>query len=577
MAYSKFELTTADTVYMLMTDRFFDGDPSNNGMLGVEYQPGNLHFYQGGDWKGLMQKLPYIKQMGFTAIWMSAPQDNELFSRTGDEAGYHGYYTRDFNQPNPHFGTSEDLQALLDKAEGLGLKVIIDAQLNHTADYLEYPSEQYDPPEYRPAPPFDNPTWYHNTPNIINFADPYEAQNYSLGGLDDLAQENPDCWKALMDAYWQEKENRGWFSYGFAGSRVDAVVEIPPEYLAKYEKHTGKHSFGEAFTGSVVENSAIQQYLWGMLDYPLYFQINNTICRKEDWSGIKWVFDQDALYRNPHQLFTFVDNHDRSRFLANCGGQISKLHLALAFIYAARGIPVIYYGTEQEMAGDYRYTDQTINLHNREMMTCFSDDGRTFAMIQRLNQIRKKYKDILSSGKQTEIFFKDGDSVYAFQRKSYSDSRRVICIFNSSPVEQSRTFLLNQKVCGSYTDLLNTQHCYDVCAGQLDIIIPGNCAMILAENVEELYIPMEIKSTKIVIHYDAGWGNALYIRGEKIPLNWEQGHRCDNANADVWIFEIDKPFTGPLPFKVLINDLIWETGMNHSVCSGTTCEIWPKF
>lgn len=98
---------------MLLTDRFFDGNPNNNGTLGEEYRPGDLHYYQGGDWAGLTQKLQYIKDLGFTAIWISAPQENEKYSRSGDEAGYHGYYTKDFNRPNSHFGTEAELKALM--------------------------------------------------------------------------------------------------------------------------------------------------------------------------------------------------------------------------------------------------------------------------------------------------------------------------------------------------------------------------------------------------------------------------------------------------------------------------------
>lgn len=262
VSYSSQNLEENDTVYMLMTDRFFDGNSSNNGTFNEEYRPGDLHYYQGGDWAGLTQKLQYIKDMGFTAIWISAPQENETYSRSGDEAGYHGYYTKDFNSPNSHFGTEAELRALMAAADALQLKVIIDAQLNHTADYLEYPATTYEPADYKPAPPFDNPAWYHNTPNISDFTNPEEAQNYSLGGLDDLAQENPECWAALMSAYWNQANNSGWFSYGFSGSRVDAVIEIPPQYLTLYEAHTGKHSFGEAFTGSVDENASIMNYMW---------------------------------------------------------------------------------------------------------------------------------------------------------------------------------------------------------------------------------------------------------------------------------------------------------------------------
>ena len=127
VSYSSQNLEENDTVYMLMTDRFFDGNSSNNGTFNEEYRPGDLHYYQGGDWAGLTQKLQYIKDMGFTAIWISAPQENETYSRSGDEAGYHGYYTKDFNSPNSHFGTEAELRALMAAADALQLKVIIDA------------------------------------------------------------------------------------------------------------------------------------------------------------------------------------------------------------------------------------------------------------------------------------------------------------------------------------------------------------------------------------------------------------------------------------------------------------------
>ncbi len=576
MSYSEKNIDCNDTVYMVMTDRFYDGNPLNNGKLGTEYRPGDLHFYQGGDWQGLTKKLPYIKALGFTTLWMSAPQDNELLSRTGDEAGYHGYYTRDFNSPNPHFGTSEDLRTLIAEADRLGLKVVIDAQLNHTADYLAYPSIQYDPPEYRPAAPFDNPSWYHNTPNIINFDDPYEAQNYSLGGLDDLAQEVPDCWKALMDAYWDPENDKGWFAYGFAGSRVDAVVEIPAEYLSKFEEHTGKHSFGEAFTGSVEENSFYQNYLWGMLDYPLYFQLNNVFCKGEDWSGIKWVIDQDWRYKAPHHLFTFIDNHDRARFLANASDNISKLHLALAFIYSARGIPVVYYGTEQQMAGDFRYTEQTINFGNRELMHSFDEHNRTFMYIQRLNEIRKDYSNILARGRHTELWYQEKDPVYAFRKDGINTYGTMICVFNNSPKEQKRTFYIG-KARLTYTNLLNTKNIFYMNDGYLSVTVPGNTAMFLVPGKVTAYCPESPIYSRIVVHFDAGYGNTLFIRGDMKPFDWNYGLKCENYSNDTWIFDIERPKSGTLNFKVLLNDMVWQSGFNEIMEIGQVKHVWPYF
>lgn len=588
VGYSTENLNEYDTVYMLMTDRFFDGNSSNNGTLNEEYRPGNLNYYQGGDWAGLTEKLQYIKDLGFTAIWISAPQENETYSRNGDEAGYHGYYTKDFNSPNSHFGTEAELEALMLAADQLGIKVIIDAQLNHTADYLEYPSTTYDPNDYKPAAPFDNPSWYHNTPNIVNFDDPSEAQNYSLGGLDDLAQENPDCWAALMAAYWDQTNNSGWFSYGFSGSRVDAVIEIPPQYLALYEQHTGKNSFGEAFTGSVDENASIMNYMWGMLDYPLYFQMNNVFCKNEEWGGVKWVFDQDYKYTDSSHLFTFLDNHDRSRFLANAADNWATLRMALAFQYAARGIPVVYYGTEQNMAGDYKYSEETLNYYNREMMSSFSEDTTTFNFIKRLNQIRQDYSDVLVEGVQNELYYSYGDSVYAFSRRNEGTGKEIICLFNNSATAQTRTITLNPGLTSytigtQLTDLLNTNRVVNVTEGVeansrvIEITIPANSAIMLANGYPAEYNQPSYQQTTVIIHYDAGYGNSLYIRGNTLPLNWNFGQKCRNVDSNTWMFVMERPVSGNVEFKVLLNDSTWETGNNHVVQVGNTIEIWPSF
>ena len=588
VSYSSQNLEENDTVYMLMTDRFFDGNSSNNGTFNEEYRPGDLHYYQGGDWAGLTQKLQYIKDMGFTAIWISAPQENETYSRSGDEAGYHGYYTKDFNSPNSHFGTEAELRALMAAADALQLKVIIDAQLNHTADYLEYPATTYEPADYKPAPPFDNPAWYHNTPNISDFTNPEEAQNYSLGGLDDLAQENPECWAALMSAYWNQANNSGWFSYGFSGSRVDAVIEIPPQYLTLYEAHTGKHSFGEAFTGSVDENASIMNYMWGMLDYPLYFQLNNVFCKGEEWGGVKWVFDQDGKYKDASHLFTFLDNHDRSRFLANASDNWAKLRMALAFQYAARGIPVIYYGTEQNMAGNFQYSEETLNYYNREMMTGFSEDTTTFHFIQRLNELRKTYGDVLINGVQNELYYSYGDPVYAFSRRNEGNGREILCVFNNSASAQTKTITLNAgktsyTIGTQLTDLLNTDYVVNVTEGAeansrvVTVTIPANSAVLLTSGYPEEYNQPDYQKTTVIVHCDAGYGNTLYIRGDTLPLDWSSGRKLQNVDANTWVFEMERPVSGSVEFKILLNDEAWESGNNHIVQVGNTIEVTPDF
>lgn len=194
-------LNENDIIYMVLTDRFYDGDSSNNGTLNVEYRPGNLKYTQGGDWKGLTQKLDYIKNLGVTAIWISPVSENEPLSRDKSESGYHGYFTHDYNKADPHFGSKQDLINLVSTAHSKGLKVILDAVPNHTADYLASGETSYSSSSYQPAAPFNNPNWYHHYGDITDWNDPFQVLNYDLGGLDDLNQDNPDARTAIKNAY----------------------------------------------------------------------------------------------------------------------------------------------------------------------------------------------------------------------------------------------------------------------------------------------------------------------------------------------------------------------------------------
>ena len=226
MTDSSSVLNESDIIYMVLTDRFYDGDSSNNGTLGVEYRPGELKYTQGGDWKGLQQKLDYIKNLGMTAIWISPPSENELLSRDGSESGYHGYFTHDYNSADPHFGTKQDLVDLVNAAHAKGLKVILDVVPNHTADYFAGSSTTYSSEDYQPAAPFNNPDWYHHNGDIVDWNNENQVLNYDLGGLDDINQDNPEARQAIMDAY------KNWITLtGADGVRIDAARSLPKDFI----------------------------------------------------------------------------------------------------------------------------------------------------------------------------------------------------------------------------------------------------------------------------------------------------------------------------------------------------------
>ena len=347
-------LSNDDIIYMILTDRFYDGNSTNNGTLNQEYRPGDLKYTQGGDWQGIIDKIQYIKNLGVTAIWISPPQKNELLSRDGNESGYHGYFTNDYYSTDPHFGDKSKLIELVNTAHANGIKVILDAVPNHTADYLDGTSTVYSPSTYSPAAPFNNPNWYHHNGDILDYNDYNQLVNNDMGGLDDLDQSNPDAKAAILDAYSK------WVNdIGFDGIRIDATSSLPKTFISEFENTLGVPTFGEVFNGSVDFVSDFQNYQWGVLDFPLFFAARDVFSHDTSFQNIKNILDQDYKYQNTNNLVTFIDNHDRDRFLNLAEDNYKKLRLALTFLFTVRGIPDVYYGTEQAHYGGGVPTEYT--------------------------------------------------------------------------------------------------------------------------------------------------------------------------------------------------------------------------
>ncbi|HHU72769.1 MAG TPA: alpha-amylase, partial [Clostridiales bacterium] len=397
------DLDENDVIYMILTDRFADGDSTNNGVLGQEYRPGELKYTQGGDWQGIINNIDYIKNLGVTAIWISPPSENELFSRDGSESGYHGYFTHDYYSADPHFGSKEKLVELVQIAHSKGLKVILDVVPNHTADYLRPYASNYDSIDYQPAYPFNNPNWFHQNGDITDWNDPWQVLNCDLGGLDDLNENNLDARQEIKNVY------KMWVDLTGANAvRVDAARSLSMDFLKEFESYLGVPSFGEIFHGDVNYVSDFQNYEWGVLDFPLFFQAREVFANDASFYNVKNILDQDYKYSNPNHLLNFLDNHDRDRFLCLADDNFEKLRLGLTFLHTVRGIPVIYYGTEQEFYGGGVPTEWAgiANKENREMMTEYDQTVTTYLYIQKLNQIRKDYAP-LRTGTQREMWVED--------------------------------------------------------------------------------------------------------------------------------------------------------------------------
>ena len=388
-------------LFFVMTDRFADGDPANNDQGAGEYRPGERSRYQGGDFKGLVDRLDYIRGLGATALWITPPVANQWLSPDGSYSGYHGYWAQHFKQVDPHLGTLADYQRLSDALHRQGLYLVQDIVVNHTGNFFSYGAgwraddahrawrawqpHAGSPPVPRPSqPPFDqndprDPAQraagiYHWTPDIADYTDPVQEADFQMSGLDDLNTENPAVRRALRDSFgfWVRE-------VGVDAFRVDTAFYVPPGFFSDFlrsrdaaapgiehvARATGRarfFTFGEGFgiDKPFRDEQAKKIDRWlreggrpggralmpGMLNFPLYGAFGDALARGRPPAELAHRIRQTmALHANPHLMPTFVDNHDVDRFLK--GGTLPGLRQALLAMMTLPGIPVLYYGTEQ--------------------------------------------------------------------------------------------------------------------------------------------------------------------------------------------------------------------------------------
>lgn len=447
-------------IYQIFTDRFCDGDPANNTADPEDaYNPASSLGIHGGDFKGIAQKMDYLKALGANAIWISP-----IPLTAGTNVAYHGYLARDFYQLAPHWGAVADLTNMVAAAHARGIYVILDVVCNHQANIIDSGEAGF--PAYNPAgynlrwtkstnrypQPFDNLADFHNFGTIANDQDATQVQLGDLRGLDDLKTETEFVRTNLVNVYeyWLDLAD-------FDGFRLDASkhAEIGfwqhwnPEIRA-YAAAKGKTNFftyGENISGDAA-NGAYTGTKSGAafandsaLDYPLYFSIapvfaaasGNTKQIEDHYNALPAYYDPSAQNR----LVTFLDNHDRTRFMSsgNANNNFSRLALALSFLYTSRGIPCLYQGTEQAFNGG-------TSPNNREDMfdgqfeqgpslgDNFNMTHPAFLHVARLNNLRRLHPS-LRTGTHVNLWNSpSGPGLFAYARRLPGEE--VVVILNTS-------------------------------------------------------------------------------------------------------------------------------------------------
>jgi glycosidase len=376
------EPVTNESFYFVMADRFANGDTANDqGGLGADplvsgFDPTRRGFYNGGDLKGLLSRIDYIRGLGVSSIWLTPSFKNKAVQlEDGPSAGYHGYWITDFTQVDPHLGSNADLRALIEAAHARGMKVYFDIITNHTADVIGYQggarrgyvSKDVAPYKTAAGVPFDDrdyagtssfpplspstsfpytpvldpaetnlkvPAWLNDVTLYHNRGDTtFVGENSYYGdffGLDDLFTENPRVLRGMIDIY------KTWIGdFGVDGFRIDTMKHVNdefwqafgPEVLA-YARQHGKsqfYMFGEVFdtTKTFTSHFTTSDRMQAVLDFPFQDAARNFASRGQPagqlagfFAGDDWYTDADS---NVYQLPTFLGNHDMGRI----GGFVS--------------------------------------------------------------------------------------------------------------------------------------------------------------------------------------------------------------------------------------------------------------
>ncbi|WP_405698246.1 pullulanase-type alpha-1,6-glucosidase [Streptomyces coelicoflavus] len=367
---------TREQFYFVLPDRFANGDTRNDkgGLTGTRlatgYDPTDKGFYQGGDLKGLTEKLDYIKGLGTTSIWMAPIFKNQPVQGTGKDAsaGYHGYWITDFTQVDPHFGTNQDLKNLISKAHAKGMKVFFDVITNHTADVVDYEEKSYDylskgafPYLTKDGKPFDDadyadgkrrfprvgpgsfprtptvpaakknlkvPSWLNDPALYHNRGDSTwagESATYGdFSGLDDLWTERPEVVSGMEKIYQRWVKD-----FAIDGFRIDTVKHVNMEFwtqwataLDAYAAKKGRDDFfmfGEVYSAdtSVTAPYVTEGRLDSTLDFPFQDAARAYASQGGSAQKLASVFGDDYKYTtdkaNAYEQVTFLGNHDMGR------------------------------------------------------------------------------------------------------------------------------------------------------------------------------------------------------------------------------------------------------------------------
>ncbi len=458
-------VSSKDLVYLIMPDRFSNGDTLNDKYYGYKdtlvsrIDPIVRH---GGDLQGVIHHLDYLKELGVTALWLTPVIENDMplkREQAGMMAGYHGYWFTNHYAVDKRLGGDLAYKKLIDAAHVKGLKIIQDAVYNHVGIehwfYKDAPAKDW----INQWSEYTN-TNHRNEPIFSTIGSEADKKimldGWFVPHLPDVNQRNPYVANFLIQhALWTVEE------FGIDGWRVDTYKYCDEAFMNSVNETLLKEYpsisiFGETTANSVLGSAYFAQNnlatpfkhnVPGVTDFPLNGAIIETLNRPMGWTdGVTKLYmtlAEDIMYKAPEKNCIFLDNHDMERFVSVIGEDLNKYKMGINLLLTLRGIPQLYYGTEIWMKNFKNPNDGMVRLDfpggfSNDVNNKFSVSGRTekeqeaFDHVQKMANFRKS-SEAICSGKTMQWLPKEG--VYVYFR--YTNQESVMCVFNTSEVEKT--------------------------------------------------------------------------------------------------------------------------------------------
>lgn len=434
-----------EIIYMVMTDRFFDGDPNNNNPENIEgsFDKDHLEAYHGGDIKGLIDKVPYLKDLGITTLWITPIvkniNTNMMADKGGKQYGYHGYWASDFTKIDPHLGTEEDLKNLIDLLHENGIKLMVDVVINHSG---------------------------YGTKNLGEFKGMHREESQAgdvqseLAGLPDFLTEDKDVRDKIIN--WQVdwlrklKTDKGNTIDYF---RVDTVKHVDIDTMKDFKAAALKEEpdfkmIGENFGASVFKDGGYldPSMMDSLLDFEFKELAKNFVSGKISETEAKLVKRNEAISED-REMGQFLSSHDENGFLkVRLSDDVGKFLIASSLQLTAKGQPVIYYGEEIGQSGKKDNFDKGIFSENRyDFAWDKIENNEILNHYKKMIAIRNAFSEIFAKGSRENLYMDEDVSVF---QRSYGDENIIVGLNTS---DEAKDISFDYKTEGKIVDLYGNE------------------------------------------------------------------------------------------------------------------------